>query len=244
MVCWGVAELAERLQVPLTVLRAAGAIVLVALALVTHHQLAYWNDNVTLWTHAIESSTDNYVAHDNLALLLIERGQTDEAMKHFHEALAIYPSDPTSNLQIAVYDHQHGRLQEAIARYEQMISLTPDGPGRAELFSNEGLVYLDQGDYDHARENFNRAVVMDPHNYRAWLGLGVLAARKGDLSLAINNLQHSVAAKPTEIGYSLLAKAFDQAGRKDEAQAARERANLLSKNSSASQALPEGVLAH
>jgi len=242
MVCWGVSELAEHQHVPVILLRCAGMIVLLALAVVTHHQLAYWNDNVTLWTHSIEASTDNYVAHDNLALLLIDRGQTDEAMKHFRAALAIYPSDPTSNLQIAVYDHQHGRLQEAIARYDQMISITPDGPGRAELFSNKGLVYLDLRDNAHAREDLDRAAAMDPHNYRGWLGLGVLAVRSGDLNLAIDDFKRSNAAKPTEVAYGLLAQALEQSGRQVEAQAARQQAHLLAKSSAGSRALPEGLL--
>jgi len=243
MVCWGVSDLAEQQHVPVILLRCASVIVMLALAVVTHHQLAYWNDNVTLWTHSIEASTDNYVAHDNLALLLIDRGQTDEAMKHFHAALAIYPSDPTSNLRIAVYDHQQGRLQEAIARYDQMISTTPDGPGRAELFSNKGLVYLDLRDNAHARENFDKAVAMDPHNYRGWLGLGVLAVRSGDLNQAIDDLKRSTAAKPTEVAYGLLAQALDQSGRPEEARAAREQAHLLAKSSAGSRALPEGLLA-
>ena len=242
MACWGVADLAERRHVPLIVLRCACMIVLLVLAVLTHYQLAYWNDNVTLWTHTIESSTDNYVAHDNLALLLIERGQTDEAMKHFQAALAIYPSDPTSNLQIAVYDHQHGRLQESIARYDQMISTTPDGPGRAELFSNRGLVYLDLRDSARARESFDTAVAMDPHNYRGWLGLGVLAMRSSDVNQAIDDLTRSTAAKPTEVAYGLLAQALDQSGRPEEARAAREKAHLLAKSSAGSRALPEGLL--
>jgi protein O-mannosyl-transferase len=243
MACWGVAELAEWKQIPVIALRSVGAIVLVILAVLTHHQLAYWNDNVTLWTHAINSSTDNYVAHDNLALLLIEQGQTDEAMKHFHAALAIFPSDPTSNLQIAVNDHQQGRLQDAIARYDQMISQTPDGPGRAELLANRGLVYVDLKDSDHAKENFDRAIAMDPNNYRSWIGLGVLAVRAGDLNLAIQNFQRATTSKPTELSYTLLAKALDQAGRTSEAQAARERAKLLS-NKKGAQAPAEGLLAH
>lgn len=244
MVCWGVSDLAERRHVPVIALRCAGMAVLLVLAVVTHHQLAYWNDNVTLWTHTIEASTDNYVAHDNLALLLVDRGQTEEAMKHFQAALAIYPSDPTSNLQIAVYDHQHGRLREAIARYDQMIGITPDGPGRAELLSNKGLVYLDLRDNAGAQESLDKAVVMDPRNYRGWLGLGVLAIRSGDLNLAIDDLTRSTAAKPTEVAYRLLAQALDQSGRQDEARAARDKARLLGKSSADSQALSEGLLAH
>jgi len=244
MVCWGVSDLATRQRVPAVVVRAVSIVVLLALAIVARHQLNYWDDNVTLWTHTLQVTDDNYIAHDNLALLLIDHGQSDEAMKHFQAALAIYPSDPTSNLQIAVYDHQHGRLQEAIARYDQMISETPDGSGRAKLFSNKGLVYLDMRDSAHAKENLDKAVALDPHNYRGWLGLGVLAVRSGDVNLAIEDFRRSNTAKPTEIAYGLLAQALDQAGRKDEARAARERAKLLSKNPEGSQDLSEGLLAH
>ena len=241
VISWGLGELAEE-RVPLVVLRSAAAIVLVALAITTHHQLEYWNDNVALWTHAIEASTDNYVAHDNLALLLIERGDTDEAMKHFQQALAIFPADPTSNLQLAVYDHQHGKLQEAIARYDQMISTTPDSPGRAELYSNKGFVYFDLHDAEHAKENFEKATAMDPQNWRGWLGLGALGLLAHDNNAAIDNLQRSVAAKPNEKAYDLLARTYDQMGRRDEAQAAREKAKLLSNEKSSSQVAGAGVL--
>jgi len=117
------------------------------------------------------------------------------------------------------------------------------GCRKAELFSNKGLVYLDLRDNAGARENLDKAVAMDPHNYRGWLGLGVLAFRSGDLNLAIEDLNRSVAAKPTEVAYGLLAQALDQSGRQDEARAARDRAHLLAKSSAGSRALPEGLLA-
>ena len=213
MICWGVAELAEWQQVPVIVLRSVGAIVLVVLAVLTHHQLAYWNDNITLWTHAINSSTDNYVAHDNLALLLIEQGQTDEAMKHFHAALAIYPSDPTSNLQIAVYDHQQGRLQDAIARYDQMISQTPDGPGRAELLANQGTG-LRRPEGQRARSGELRQGHSDGFTQLPRVDrLGRAGRARRRSQSGDPEFQRATTAKPTELSYTLLAKALDQAGR-------------------------------
>jgi tetratricopeptide (TPR) repeat protein len=223
--------------------RNAGVIVLLALAVVTEHQLGYWNDSMSLWSHTRQVTTDNYVAHDNLAMLLLDRGQMDEAMKNFHAALAINSSDPTSNLQIARYDHQQGRWPEAIARYDHLISLTPAGPVHSELQSNKGLVYLDMLDNAHAKQDLQAAVALDPRNYRGWLGLGVVAARAGELKLAIDNFNRSIAAQPTEMNYLLLAKALDQAGRTAEAQAARVRARLLSRTAGGSQALSEGLLA-
>ena len=85
---------------------------------------------------------------------------------------------------------------------------------------------------------------MNPRNYRAWLGLGVLAQKSGDLSLAIKDYDRSNEAKPSDITYLLLARALEQSGRKDEAKAATQRANLLTHNLEASQIVAEGLLAH
>ena len=51
---WSVADWAERRHIS-SVLRVGVALaVLIALAAVTHRQLEYWRDSVTLWTHTLE----------------------------------------------------------------------------------------------------------------------------------------------------------------------------------------------
>jgi len=260
MVCWGVADFhpktretgasgvirdgaAPKYLAPV-VLRGVSVVVLLVLAVLTYHQLGYWNENTALWLHTLQVTSSNFMAEDNLAIALMEQGQLEESMKHFQAALAIYPSDPISNTQIAVYDHQTGKLQQAIERYDWMISIAPEGPVRAKLFGNRGFVYFDLQDYTHARENFEKAVAMDPGNFRGWIGLGALAQRSGDLSLAIQNYQRANAAKPSAVAYRLLAQALEQSGRKVEAQAAQARAKLLSKDLETARAVTDGLLAH
>jgi tetratricopeptide (TPR) repeat protein len=243
MVCWGVADIIEERHLPAVLLPAVSVVVLLALAVVTYRQVGYWSDSKTLWIHALEVTDDNYIAHDNLALALMDDAQPDEAIKHFQAALAIFPSDPTSNLRIAVYDHQHGNLQQAVERYDHMLSITPTDRERSALLSNRGLVYVDEHENLRAQQDFQAAVAADPHNYRGWLGLGVVAQRSGNLDLAIQNYQRANAAKPTVIVCQLLATVLDQAGRKQEAQAARDRAKLLSPAQRPSQSLTEGLLA-
>jgi len=260
MVCWGVADFHPKTreigasgplrdgagpkQLAAVVLRSVCVVVLLVLAVLAYHQLGYWNDNTALWFHTLQVTRGNFMAEDNLALSLMEQGQVEEAMKHFQAALGIYPSDPISNMQIAVYDHQHGKLQQAIERYDWMISIAPEGPVRAKLFGNRGFVYFDLRDYAHAGENFETAVAMDPGNFRGWIGLGALAQRSGDLNLAIQNYQRANAAKPSAIAYRLLAQALEQSGRKGEAQAALDHAKLLSKNLDTARVVSDGLLAH
>ena len=243
MLCWRVAELVARYRIPPLAVRSASVVVLLALAIVTHRQLGYWSDNIRLWTHTLQVTSDNYIAHDNLALLLMEQGQTDEALKHYNIALAIYPSDPTSNLQLAVYDHQHGRLREAVGHYDQVMSITTDRHSRSHLLSNKGLVYLDLRDNGEARKNLEQAVELDPGNYRGWLGLGVVAERSGDLNVAIEDYRRANSIKPLKVTYQLLAKVLEQTGRNAEAQAAREQARL-SEEESASQVVSNPFLEH
>ena len=245
MVCWGMADFYPKTRkTGAFLLRGVSVAALLVLALLTYHQLGYWNENVALWSHTLDVTTGNFLAEDNLALSLMQQGHGEEAMKHFHAALSIYPSDPTSNLRIASYDHQHGKLWEAIERYTTMQSIARDNVSKSELFSNRGFVYLDLRDHAQAKEDFETAVALNPRNSRAWLGLGVLAQKSGDLNLAIQDYRHANEAKPSDVTYLLLARALEQSGRKDEAQAAVEHAKLLTRNLDASRMISDGLLAH
>jgi len=226
------------------VLLAVSVVVLLVLTVLTRQQLSYWSDNLALWRHTLQVTTRNFLAEDNLALALMQTGQDEEALSHFRTALSIYPSDPVSNLQIAAYDHQHGKLSEALERYTQVMSLARDDISKSELLSNRGLVYLDLRDYANAQKDFDAAIALNAKNSRAWLGLGVLAQRSGDLALAIKAYGRSIEANPSDITCLLLAQALEQSGRNEEAKEARERAKLLTRNLDASRVVSGGLLAH
>jgi Flp pilus assembly protein TadD len=57
-----------------------------------------------------------------------------------------------------------------------------------------------------------------------------MAQKSEDLTAAIQAYNHSLELTPSDFGYLLLAQALDQAGRHDEAEAARRQAAALSQN--------------
>jgi len=244
MISWGMADWAQRWRPVARLLPYASIAVLLALAVLSRRQLGYWNDNVTLWSHTLQVTSNNPIAEDNLAQVLMDQGQPEEAMKHYRAALAIYPADPDSNLFIAQYDHQHGNLREAIERYDKMLSVTPDSVKKAVLFSNRGYVYRDLGDYAHARESFEAALALNPRNYRTWIGLGLVQQKTGDLGPSIQAYIQANQVHPSDIGYLLLARALEQSGRKQEADAAVQQASVISQNLDAARAVADGLLAH
>jgi tetratricopeptide (TPR) repeat protein len=152
MVCWGVADWAEQKKISAAVLAGASAVVLTALSVVACRQLGYWGDNVILWTHIIEVTPPNYIAQDDLGGALLNTGQLEEAMKHFRAAAQIYPLDPFSNLNLAIYAQQHNDPQQAIVRSNIVLTRTPSPRLRSKAYTTMGLAYRELGNQEESRK--------------------------------------------------------------------------------------------
>ncbi|MGA3052925.1 MAG: tetratricopeptide repeat protein [Candidatus Korobacteraceae bacterium] len=152
MVCWGLADWAEQRKVPAAVLAGASIVVLTALSVVAYRQLNYWGDNVVLWTHIIEVTPANYIAQDDLGGAYLNSGQLEEAMQHFRAAAEIYPLDPFSNLNLAIYAQQHNDPQQAIARSNIVLTRTPSPRLRSKAYTTMGLAYRALGNQEESRK--------------------------------------------------------------------------------------------
>ena len=263
MICWGVADcvvtssrwLARRRGEPTVVsaspaptristvlLAAICAGVLVALSLVTHRQIDYWGDNVTLWSHTLQVTNRNYEAEEDLGEALLAKGEQIDAMPHFYRATEIDPRRFLPHMYIAVYDQEHGNLQDAIAQYRKVLSASQNTSTNAQAFANMGHAYLQLEDMAQARESLQAAVALDPHKMETWMDLGLAKQKSGDLAGATLAYSEGLKVKPFDVGYLLLARALEQAGRNDEAAAAMQRAKALSTNLAQAQRLASRML--
>lgn len=229
MVSWGAAEAAQKPHLP----RAAAlvpAAVLVLLAIVAHRQIAYWKDNVTLWTHTLDVTAPNFVAEDSLGVALAQENRIEDAVLHFQRAVEIAPEDPIGNFNLAAYAQQKGDLQTAVQRYQTMLRMNSDARLQADAYSNLGSTYRAMGDYAHARENYRASLELVPGNPAVLVQMGVLAQKMSDLDEAITDYTQAMAIQPTDVGYLLLARALSQSGRAADAEAAKKQAESLSRD--------------
>ena len=243
MFCWYVADLAEQQHVSPAWLGGAGITALLALTLVAHRQIGYWEDNITLWSHALQVTTGNWLAEDNLGGALMTDGKLDEAIPHFRQAAAIYAGDAVSHLNIGFYEQQHKNWPLAIEQYKEVLSITPNPKLRSEAFNNLALIDRELGDCAGARDNFQQAVDLSPRYAGAWIGLGLAAQKCGDLSLAVQAYSHAARVQPAGLGYVLLGRALGQSGHKEEARAATEQARRLSEDFLQAQRTADRLLA-
>jgi protein O-mannosyl-transferase len=227
IVCWGGADLVESLRVSSLVPATAASVVLLALAFALHRQVGYWGDNFSIWQHTLDVTQKNFIAEDNVGTALIDLGKTDEAIPYFRRAKTIDASDPISTLNLATYAQRQGDYMAAIAGYEQVLQLTANPVYVGMAYANQGYSHYYLKQYDRAREDFAAAIQHQPGNPQAWLGLGLLAQRSGDLSTAVQDYARAAQGQPSALAFLLLGQALESSGQKEMAGRAREQATQL-----------------
>ena len=233
MICFGLADWAEQRHIARAWQAGSSVAVLLALAVVTHRQIDYWEDNVRLWERTVQVTSGNYLAEDNLGKSLEADGKPQEAMPHYARAAQIEPSYVFAYVHLGVSEHRQGELQNALHQYQEVLSLTQNDIAhytevRHRIFANMASAYIGLGDYVHARECLESAVRLNPDNAEEWTNLGLTAQETGDVDRAIQAYSEAVKLQPTQRGFLLLAKALQQAGRPQEAQAAYQQGMALS----------------
>jgi hypothetical protein len=155
---WGVSDLlaqrafGRRALVPLALATSAACLVL------TRIQVGYWRDDVPLYEHALAVTSDNYLAHNNLALELVNENRLVEAREHFVEALRIQPGYPDARNNLAGVLIRQGRIEEAIA---QLRTAVENSPGYAPGHRNLAALLQQAGRKEEAATHYREALRLE-----------------------------------------------------------------------------------
>ena len=175
MAAWGVPDLLSGLKQAKAVLALLAAVVILASAALSYQQLAYWQDSITLYRHALEVTTDNSMMHLNLGSTLAAKGDIDAAIAEFQESVAINRNnfDAFNNLGLA-YSGK-GDLDAAIREYQQALLIKPEYPGG---HNNLGVAFGKKGNLDAAILEFQEALQINPRFKDAQANLEFARAQK------------------------------------------------------------------
>jgi len=228
MLCWGLADWAAERRTRVVGLSSAGAIVLAALAVLTYRQVGFWHDSETLWTHAAAVTKGNYIAHINLGETFLNQERTEEAAVHFRAAEQIRPSDPAAHLNLGTCERRNKNFGPALQEDQAVLRLTSDKGLRTYALVNLGSDYRRLKDYARAKENYEAALQLNPETARAFVGLGVLAEKRGEFDEAVKNYSRAIELEPSDVGYLLLSQALQQSGKAAASRSALEAAQRIS----------------
>lgn len=125
MVAWGCTDLAGKAASRRTFLALVGGAVLVASAVVSWRQAAFWRDSNSLYQHTITVTTGNFLIHYNLGKVLAEQGDQGGAISHYREALKIKPNDRKIRGSLAIAYAEYGDLDAAIEEFRTALAQDP-----------------------------------------------------------------------------------------------------------------------
>jgi tetratricopeptide (TPR) repeat protein len=166
--------LKESLRRPALVLL-SGALLSV-LFLLSWKQSGMYSDIETLYRTTIARNDNCALAHNNLGLLLMERGRTDEAMTHCLKALDIDPKFGDAHYNVGLLLARMGREDEAIAHYFRALELDAN---HAKTHNNLASLFEKRGRPDEAMIHYQNALQLDPNHIEAHNNLGALLAKMG-----------------------------------------------------------------
>ena len=199
---WGAMELFKSSEHKREILSVAALVITGALITRSYFQTAYWRDSETLWRHTVDVTHDNYIAQNNLGGTLLEKGQLDEAIAHYREALEIKPNvaQVQSNLGNALV--REGQVEEAIVHLQKALEIDP---GYAEAYNHMGSALMKKGQAGEAIAYYQKAVQLNASYADAYNNLGVAFLRNGQVDEAIAHYRKAVAINPgsAEMQYNL-----------------------------------------
>ena len=193
MLAWGTPLIFKREDIRRKVLFPASITFLLVLAVLTWRQCGYWKNSIELFSHTLQITNDNYLAHTNLGVALAKEGKIDQAIFHYRSALQINPTDDNANYNLGNALQKQGKTEEAIFYYREAVK---SNPNYSNAHNNLG-VYLDaQGQHDEAIYHYRQALLVEPGNPGIHFNLGMAFGRKGDLKVAIEHFQTAIFLKP------------------------------------------------
>jgi Flp pilus assembly protein TadD len=163
----------------------AAVTVFVGLAVIlsfwTLQRNAVWKEELTLWQDCAAKSPDKARPHYNMALILAEKGQSEEATRLYRRALAIKPDSATFNTNLAIELSSQGDLDAAIFHYKKALEIEPNF---FHAHMNLGKILIQSGKRKEGMAHIEKAMSIKPDSAGLNNILGLIKLDDNDLKSA------------------------------------------------------------
>ena len=168
-------------------------LVVAGYSLLTWRQGQTYADLETLWRSTLANNPNAWIAHNNLANILRQRGELNQAIRHYRQALLLLPGDAQIHLNLADSHQQRGELATAIRHYRYALDAAPD---RSDTHLKLGNTLLAQNAPEDAIHHYLRALEIRPGLAPAHSNLGAALAIQGETEAAIDHYRRALELKP------------------------------------------------
>lgn len=168
----------------------AAGTVLVWLAWV---QVGYWSNSTRLFERMLTKTSGNFMAHNNLGVVLLNQGKWKEAETHFLNAIGINPRFELAFQNLGKVSSHQGDLERAEHYYRKALAIRP-GSYSARLAL--GNLFFRSHRFNEAWQYYAEAIRIRPDGPNPYNGLGSILAKGGRFREAREMYQKALAIDP------------------------------------------------
>jgi tetratricopeptide (TPR) repeat protein len=190
MLAWGATDLFRRRP---RILAAGAATACFACVLLTNQQVSYWANSGTLFRHAVEVTSGNYIAHNNLADYYLVHRQNEEARLQVNEALRLKPAYPEARVNLATVLSRMGKTSEAEHEYRVALEFQPVN---VEAHAGLGVTLLAEGRVPEALREFQEVTRLSPGYAEGHYSLGRVLGAMGRTEEAMLEYRQAIRLRP------------------------------------------------
>ena len=176
MVVWMAADFMKTVKSGPHIIIIAGLMLSILLIADTRIQAKTWQNSTTLYEHALDAIDDNYLAHNNLAVVLFREGKMSQCREHLLEAIRIKPDYTLAHYNLGLTFYAANRWDDAAVQFKEAIRLNPS---YTNAYLALGDAMLKKGDFRGAVARYQEVIARQPHDVDAhnnlgasWMGLG------------------------------------------------------------------------
>jgi len=137
----------------------------------------------------LKEDSSNFQARRRLAIILLDEGFSEDALKQLLFLVSIFPNDASLYYNLGIVYEKLKKLYLAEESYLKAIDISPD---ETDFYYNLGLVYTDKEEYDRAIEVFNIVIKTDVYDGNSYFNLGLCYVKKDEETTAINYFKKAI----------------------------------------------------
>ena len=185
----------RRLRIGMLTPSLGAAAALAGCVAVTLHQMPYWADSQSLFTHALAVTRDNAAAHAGLAFALADSGRMQDALSEYQQALKLNPASAELYNDIGNVLDKLGRPEEALRYYQETLRLKP----RPVAHLNLGMTLARLGRYEKAMNHFSEEARLAPLDPRSHICKAQALLWQGRSADAVAEFRAALELDPNEV---------------------------------------------
>jgi protein O-mannosyl-transferase len=169
------------------------AVLLCAMAVLSHRQTSFWRDNETLYARGLQINPHSAVAYHNLGHDQMVQGNFDQAVSYLRRAVELEPEYGKTRYQFGLALLRRGDVEQAKREFRKSLHLDP----HQEKAHYDLAVVLDGEErLEEAVAHYQAALIIKPDYAAAHNNLGNVLQRQGKMDEAAGHYRAAIAARP------------------------------------------------